>query len=41
MRARTVAVATGPFSVSDLAAHKPDTVLADLSDLDAVIAAIG
>ena len=39
--ARTVAVATGPFSVSDLAAHQPDAVLADLSDLDAVIAAIG
>lgn len=39
--ARTVAVATGPFSVDDLAAHHPDAVLTDLSDLDAVIAAIG
>ncbi|MFN5060472.1 MAG: HAD family hydrolase [Chloroflexota bacterium] len=39
--ARTVAVATGPFSVADLAAHHPDAVLADLSDLDAVKAAIG
>jgi phosphoglycolate phosphatase-like HAD superfamily hydrolase len=39
--ARTVAVATGPFSVADLAAHAPDAVLPDLSDLAAVIAAIG
>jgi phosphoglycolate phosphatase len=39
--ARTVAVATGPFSVADLAAHHPDAVLADLSDLAATIQAIG
>ena len=39
--ARTIAVATGPFSVDDLAAHHPDAVLPDLSDLAAVIAAIG
>lgn len=39
--ARTIAVATGPFSVADLAAHAPDAVLPDLSDLAAVIAAIG
>lgn len=38
--ARTVAVATGPFSVADLAAHQPDAVLADLSDLAATISAI-
>lgn len=38
--ARTVAVATGPFSVADLAAHQPDAVLSDLSDLDAVRHAI-
>jgi phosphoglycolate phosphatase-like HAD superfamily hydrolase len=38
--ARTVAVATGPFSVADLAAHSPDAVLADLSDLAAVQHAI-
>jgi phosphoglycolate phosphatase len=38
--ARTVAVATGPFSVADLAAHHPDAVLADLSDLAATVQAI-
>lgn len=38
--ARTVAVATGPFSVADLATHHPDAVLADLSDLDATLTAI-
>jgi phosphoglycolate phosphatase-like HAD superfamily hydrolase len=38
--ARTVAVATGPFSVADLTAHQPDAVLADLSDLDAALKAI-
>jgi phosphoglycolate phosphatase-like HAD superfamily hydrolase len=38
--ARTVAVATGPFSVADLTAHQPDAVLADLSDLDAALTAI-
>jgi phosphoglycolate phosphatase-like HAD superfamily hydrolase len=38
--ARTVAVATGPFTVADLAAHHPDAVLPDLADLDAVTRAI-
>ena len=38
--ARTVAVATGPFSVADLAAHHPDAVLADLSDLAATVQAL-
>ncbi|NNJ11771.1 HAD hydrolase-like protein [Chloroflexales bacterium ZM16-3] len=38
--ARTVAVATGPYSADDLAAHRPDVVLADLSDTDAALAAI-
>lgn len=38
--ARTIAVATGPFSVDDLLAHSPDTALPDLTDTDAVLAAI-
>lgn len=38
--ARTIAVATGHYSVDQLAAHGPDAVLHDLSDTDAVIAAI-
>ena len=38
--ARTVAVATGPFSVDELRAHGADAVLADLSDTGAAIAAI-
>lgn len=38
--ARTVAVATGNFSIEQLAAHQPDIVLADLSDTDAAVAAI-
>jgi phosphoglycolate phosphatase len=38
--ARTIAVATGPFRVEDLRAHTPDAVFADLTDTDAVIAAI-
>lgn len=38
--ARTVAVATGPYSVDELAAHAPDVVLPDLHDVDAAIAAI-
>ncbi len=37
---RTVAVATGPYSVEELATHQPDALLADLSDLDATLAAI-
>lgn len=38
--ARTVAVATGPFGQDELLAHEPDAVLPDLSDTDAVIAAV-
>ncbi|AHG90089.1 hypothetical protein J421_2552 [Gemmatirosa kalamazoonensis] len=38
--ARTIAVATGRYSVEELAAHGPSAVFADLSDTDAVIAAI-
>ncbi len=38
--ARTVAVATGPYALADLSAHAPDALLADLSDTDAVLAAI-
>ncbi len=38
--ARTLAVATGPFSVDDLRAHAPDAVLPDLTDTDAVMAAL-
>jgi phosphoglycolate phosphatase-like HAD superfamily hydrolase len=38
--ARTVAVATGPYSPSELAAYGPDVILADLGDTDAALAAI-
>lgn len=38
--ARTIAVATGPYTLADLRAHAPDVALADLSDTDAVLAAI-
>ncbi|KPV49696.1 hydrolase, partial [Kouleothrix aurantiaca] len=38
--ARTLAVATGPFSVGDLRTHAPDAVLPDLTDTDAVMAAL-
>ena len=38
--ARTIAVATGPFSADDLRAHAPDVVLADLADTEAALAAI-
>lgn len=38
--ARAVAVATGPFSVAELAAHHPDALLADLADSEAALAAI-
>ncbi len=38
--ARTVAVATGAFTPSELEAHQPDAVLANLSDTAAAIAAI-
>jgi phosphoglycolate phosphatase len=38
--ARVVAVATGFYKREDLAAHHPDVVLDDLSDTDAVVAAL-
>jgi phosphoglycolate phosphatase-like HAD superfamily hydrolase len=38
--ARTVAVATGPYSSAELAAYGPDMTLPDLSDTDAALAAI-
>lgn len=38
--ARTVAVATGPFSVEDLRAHAPDAALPSLVDTEAAVAAI-
>ncbi len=38
--ARTVAVATGAFTLDQLAAHQPDALLPDLSDLNAVLAAV-
>ncbi len=38
--ARTVAVATGSFTLEQLAQHQPDAVLADLSDTEAAVAAI-
>jgi phosphoglycolate phosphatase len=38
--ARAIAVATGWYSVEDLRSHKPHAVFADLSDTDAVMAAI-
>jgi phosphoglycolate phosphatase len=38
--ARTIAVATGPFSPDELRAHGADVVLPNLADTDAAIAAI-
>ncbi len=38
--ARTIAVATGPFSTMQLQAHHPQHVFETMSDLDAVLAAI-
>jgi phosphoglycolate phosphatase len=38
--ARTVAVATGPYSLAELQSHSPDALLSDLSDTDAVVAAV-
>jgi phosphoglycolate phosphatase-like HAD superfamily hydrolase len=38
--ARSIAVATGWYSVDDLRAHSPHAVFADLSDTDEVLAAI-
>ncbi len=37
---RTVAVATGPYSLEDLRAHEPDALLPDLGDFEAALAAI-
>jgi phosphoglycolate phosphatase-like HAD superfamily hydrolase len=38
--AYTVAVATGPYSFDELQAHRPDALLADLSDTKTALAAI-
>jgi len=38
--ARTIAVATGRYSVDELAKHAPSAVFEDLSDTDVVVAAI-
>ena len=38
--ARAVAIATGKFTCAELAAHQPDFLFDDLSDLDAVLAAL-
>jgi phosphoglycolate phosphatase len=40
IQARTIAVATGPFSVTDLRAYRPDHVFETLADRDAVLSAI-
>ncbi|NOK62877.1 MAG: HAD family hydrolase [Chloroflexi bacterium AL-W] len=37
---RTVAVASGPFSVEQLRSHNPDAVLSSLADTDAVLKAM-
>lgn len=38
--ARTVAVATGPYSLAELSSHNPDVVLPDLRDTTAVVNAV-
>ena len=38
--ARAIAIATGKFTRAELAAHQPDFVFDDLSDLDAVLGAL-
>jgi phosphoglycolate phosphatase len=38
--ARTVAVATGPFSLEELQRHEPDALLPDLADTERVVAAV-
>jgi phosphoglycolate phosphatase-like HAD superfamily hydrolase len=38
--ARTIAVATGPFSLAELAAHQPDDLFPTLEDTSAVLRAI-
>ena len=40
VQGRTIAVATGPFSVDELQTHDPTHAFADMSDVDAVLAAI-
>ena len=37
---RSIVVATGPYSIEDLASHRPDAALESLSDLDAVLSAL-
>ena len=39
--ARIVAVATGPYTAEELERARPDTVLEDLSDVDALLTALG
>ncbi len=39
--ARAIAVATGSFSLEQLAPHNPDALFADLSDMDAVLRSLG
>ena len=39
--ARTIAVTTGSFTREQLAAHQPDRILNDFSEIDAVIAELG
>ena len=39
--ARTIAVTTGSFSRAQLAAHEPDRIVDDFSEIDAVIADLG
>ncbi len=39
--ARTIAVATGSWTLEQLAAHEPDFLFSDLSDVDDVIAELG
>ena len=39
--ARTIAVATGSWTREQLAAHEPDFLFEDLSDVDEVIATLG
>lgn len=38
--ARTVAVATGPYSLEELLAHEPDAALPNLTDVGAVVRAV-
>lgn len=38
--ARAIAIATGKFTRTDLAAHRPDFLFDDLSDLDSVLAVL-